>query len=338
MPKQELCLPEMDQAPSVAPTDAKVIHLETKTGYTGFPAGFKFYSKDPGFFDLSNQAKAIPLLNREEEIMLARAIKRGDQDARAELWLRNVRLAMDIAYGYLGRGLPYPELQAAGFEGILKAIKKYDPDKFGTKFSTYATPWIKQTVRRAVHNEGNLVRIPVHAQELNGQITAVEKFLITKLQRDPTAEELAEELGNPKVNAETITENVDLVKRAKKVMSLDSPVGNESEKPLIDSVKEEFSTLTPEGKYYTPEQEVLAEQTAQNIKADVDKVMEILSAREKRVLELIFGLNGGTQHTLDEAGKKLGVSRERIRQVKDKAICKMHASGYAKLLRIYLED
>jgi len=320
----------MDQPPSLTPIDARVIHLETKTGYTGFPAGFKFYSQDSNFFEL-RQAKDIPLLTREEEITLARAIKRGDQDAKTELWLRNVRLAMDIAYDYLGRGLSYEDLQTAGFLGVARATKDYDPDKFKTKFSTYATPWIHQTIRRTIQNQGGLIRIPVHMQELNNKITAAEKLLITKLQRDPTTEELAEELGDPKINAEIITENVDLVKRAKKVMSLDSPVGNESEKPLINSVKEEFLALTPE-------QEVIAKQTNRDMKTDVDKTMEILNAREKKVLELIFGLNGEVQHTLDETGKKLGVSRERIRQVKDRAICKMHASGYAKILRIYLED
>lgn len=344
MSNQEICKSGTAQPASLAliskqrgkTTTATIIHLEPRMGYTGFPAAFKFYSKDSSFFDLS-QAKDIPVLTPGEEIILARAIQNGDQDARAELWIRNIRLAMKIANRYRGRGLSFPELLSAGLEGIERATEDYDPDKFHTKFSTYATTWINQTIGRTIQNQGNSIRVPVSAQERYAQIQAMKKAFTGKFHREPTPEEIVAEIANPKITIETVVENIALVEGARNSLSLDHPVGN-ADKPLIDSVKEESLTLTSEEKYYTPEQEIINKQVAIDIKTDVDKAMEILRYRDQKVLELYFGLHGEGLHSLREIGEMLGISKEHARRVMKKALEELEESSYSKRLKIYLED
>jgi len=255
-----------------------------------------------------------PLLTREQEIELAKRVEKGDQDAVDALIRSNLRLVVSIAKKYMGRGLDFLDLVQEGNTGLMRAVEKFDWRR-GFKFSTYATWWIRQAVTRAIADQARTIRIPVHMIETINKYRREARKLEQKLDREPTPEEVAQELGIPIDKAETI------VKISQRPTSLETPVG-----------KEEDSRL----KEFIPDDETKApEETASYnlLKNHIEEVLDTLSPRERKVLQLRFGLVDNRGRTLEEVGRMFGVTRERIRQIEAKALKKLQHTSRSKKLR-----
>ena len=262
----------------------------------------------------------VPLLNAQQEIELAQRILAGDEDAKQELINANLRLVISIAKRYAGRGMPFLDLIQEGNMGLIKAVEKFDYTK-GFKFSTYATWWIRQAITRAIADQARTIRIPVHMVETINKITRAQRQLVQELGRDPTAEEISDRLEGA-LSAARIRE---IQRINQEPVSLETPIGEEDDSHLGDFL-EDKEVESPSD--YT---------TKSLLKDELNEVMLELTDRERRVLELRYGLIDNHPRTLEEVGKVFGVTRERIRQIEAKAIKKLRTRKRVSRLGDYRE-
>ncbi len=261
----------------------------------------------------------VDLLSAEEEVDLAKRTEQGDITARQQLIEANLRLVVSIAKKYIGQGLSFLDLIQEGNKGLMRAVEKFDYRK-GYKFSTYATWWIRQAITRSLADQSRTIRIPVHMVEKINKLRRVSRQLKKDLEREPKVEEIAEAMDT----------SPDKVRHIKKIsqdpLSLESPIGEEEDSNLSDFIEDEDNP--------TPDEEA----TSHLLKEQLDEVLEnSLTAREKRILELRFGIEDGRSRTLEEVGREFDVTRERIRQIQVKALRKLRHPSRIRELKDYLE-
>ncbi|MDI9540477.1 MAG: RNA polymerase sigma factor RpoD [Bacillota bacterium] len=262
----------------------------------------------------------VPLLKAHEEREIAARIREGDETAKDELITANLRLVVAIAKKYVGRGLLFLDLIQEGNLGLVKAVEKFDHTK-GFKFSTYATWWIRQAITRAIADQARTIRIPVHMVETINKLTRNSRQLVQELGREPTAEEIAEKMGN-NMTADRVRE---IQRIALEPVSLESPIGEEDDSHLGDFI-EDKQAISPE-EYASREL----------LKDEINAVLSTLTDREKKVLELRFGLIDGKTRTLEEVGREFNVTRERIRQIEAKAIRKLRSRSKSNRLKDFVD-
>lgn len=286
------------------------LELLSTMGNTGVSDPVRMYLKEIG---------RIPLLNREEEIRLAQKVEAGDLRAKKKLTDANLRLVVSIAKKYIGRGMTFLDLIQEGNKGLIRAVEKFDWTK-GFKFSTYATWWIRQAITRSIADQARTIRIPVHMVETINKLMRTARRQMQELGREPTPEEIGKEM---EMDPEKVRE---ILKISQNTTSLEAPVGSgEDESVLGDFIADE-KQVSP---YDATSQQMLRE--------NIDEVLSALSDREAKVLRMRFGLAGNKMMTLEEVGRKFGVTRERIRQIEAKALRKLKHPSRRKKLQDFLE-
>lgn len=269
----------------------------------------KMYLKDIG---------KVPLLSGEEEARLAQLMQEGDEDAKQKLSEANLRLVVSIAKRYVGRGMQFLDLIQEGNLGLMKAVDKFDYTK-GFKFSTYATWWIRQAITRAIADQARTIRIPVHMVETINRQVRVSRSLLQQLGREPTPEEIANEMGVPEEKV------IEIQKIAQDPVSLETPIGEEEDSHLVDFIEDDKTVAPSDVAAYA----VLKEQML--------SVLHKLTPREEMVLRLRYGIDDGRPRTLEEVGKEFNVTRERIRQIEAKALRKLCHPSKKKKLEDFLD-
>ncbi|MGB0155497.1 MAG: sigma-70 family RNA polymerase sigma factor [Verrucomicrobiales bacterium] len=257
--------------------------------------GIKIYLREIG---------KTPLLTREEEVELADRIKKGDKEARAHMIKANLRLVVKIAQDYANYGLPLLDLISEGNIGLMKAVERFDPNK-GGKLSTYAAWWIKQSIKRALANQSKTIRLPVHMVDKISKMRRVAMVLSEELGREPTDEELSEEIGIDRGKL------AQLKAAAQRPASLDAPIGEDD--------GTQFGEIIGDEKAQTP-LELLSHK---NMHMQLDDLLDVLDERERKIVDARFGLGGQKPKTLEEVGQEFGVTRERIRQLQNIALKKL---------------
>ena len=259
----------------------------------------------------------VPLLTNQEEQELAERINSGDESAKKKLAESNLRLVVSIAKRYTGRGMMFLDLIQEGNIGLLKAVEKFDYSK-GFKFSTYATWWIRQAITRAIADQSRTIRIPVHMVETINKLVRIQRKLLQELGREPSPEEIAEEMDLP------VDRVREIMKISQEPVSLETPIGEEDDSHLGDFIQDDNALAPADAAAFTL------------LKEELNAVLATLTERERKVLSLRFGLEDGHAKTLEEVGKEFNVTRERIRQIEAKALRKLRHPNKSKRLKDFM--
>ena len=303
---EEDVIPELDEIEEV--TEEEIADTESLVESFSTDDPVRMYLKEIG---------KVNLLTPEEEVELAIRMAEGDEEAKRRMAEANLRLVVSIAKRYVGRGMLFLDLIQEGNLGLIKAVEKFDYTK-GYKFSTYATWWIRQAITRAIADQARTIRIPVHMVETINKVIRVSRQLLQELGHDPSAEEIAEEMNLP------VEKVRDILKIAQEPVSLETPIGEEEDSHLGDFIEDEGASEPSEAASFTL------------LKEQLMTVLDTLTPREKKVLELRFGIIDGRTRTLEEVGKEFNVTRERIRQIEAKALRKLRHPSRSKKLRDFL--
>ena len=308
-PVDEDALPELEELQEIEEvTEEEMNETEAMADTFSTDDPVRMYLKEIG---------KVPLLTPEEEQDLAKRMAEGDEEAKRLMAEANLRLVVSIAKRYVGRGMLFLDLIQEGNLGLIKAVEKFDYTK-GYKFSTYATWWIRQAITRAIADQARTIRIPVHMVETINKVIRVSRQLLQELGHDPSAEEIAAEMNMP------VDKVRDILKIAQEPVSLETPIGEEEDSHLGDFIPDEDASEPSEAASFSLLKEQLME------------VLDTLTPREKKVLELRFGIVDGRTRTLEEVGKEFNVTRERIRQIEAKALRKLRHPSRSKKLRDFL--
>ena len=308
-PVDEDALPELEELQEIEEvTEEEMNETEAMADTFSTDDPVRMYLKEIG---------KVPLLTPEEEQDLAKRMAEGDEEAKRRMAEANLRLVVSIAKRYVGRGMLFLDLIQEGNLGLIKAVEKFDYTK-GYKFSTYATWWIRQAITRAIADQARTIRIPVHMVETINKVIRVSRQLLQELGHDPSAEEIAAEMNMP------VDKVRDILKIAQEPVSLETPIGEEEDSHLGDFSPDEDASEPSEAASFSLLKEQLME------------VLDTLTPREKKVLELRFGIVDGRTRTLEEVGKEFNVTRERIRQIEAKALRKLRHPSRSKKLRDFL--
>jgi len=299
-------MPELDEMEEIPPEELEDPEVLAESFNIDDPV--RMYLKEIG---------KVPLLNSAEEVELAQRMCAGDETARKKLAEANLRLVVSIAKRYVGRGMLFLDLIQEGNLGLIKAVEKFDYSK-GYKFSTYATWWIRQAITRAIADQARTIRIPVHMVETINKVIRVSRQLLQELGHDPSAEEIAMEMG---MTEEKVRE---IMKIAQEPVSLETPIGEEEDSHLGDFIPDEDASEPAEAASFTLLKEQLIDALAS------------LTPREEKVLRLRFGIEDGRSRTLEEVGREFNVTRERIRQIEAKALRKLRHPSRSKKLKDFL--
>ena len=308
-PVDEDALPELEELQEIEEvTEEEMNETEAMADTFSTDDPVRMYLKEIG---------KVPLLTPEEEQDLAKRMAEGDEEAKRRMAEANLRLVVSIAKRYVGRGMLFLDLIQEGNLGLIKAVEKFDYTK-GYKFSTYATWWIRQAITRAIADQARTIRIPVHMVETINKVIRVSRQLLQEIGHDPSAEEIAAEMNMP------VDKVRDILKIAQEPVSLETPIGEEEDSHLGDFIPDEDASEPSEAASFSLLKEQLME------------VLDTLTPREKKVLELRFGIVDGRTRTLEEVGKEFNVTRERIRQIEAKALRKLRHPSRSKVLKDFL--